>query len=79
MQRGRTKARALRSYGQCKLARSASADPQGVEVQPAAQRALDAGSYRSRARMVYCVPAEGGLYAVGLQLYASAGEWVSPE
>jgi PilZ domain len=37
------------------------------------------GSYRSRARVVYCVPAEGGLYAVGLQLYASAGEWVSPE
>jgi hypothetical protein len=37
------------------------------------------GSYRSRARVVYCVPAEGGLYAVGLQLYASAGEWVSPK
>ncbi len=40
MQRGRTKARALRSYGQGKLARSTSADPQGVEVQPAAHRAL---------------------------------------
>jgi hypothetical protein len=25
------------------------------------------------------VRAEGGLYAVGLQLYASAGEWVSPK
>lgn len=37
------------------------------------------GSYRSRARVVYCMPAEGGLYAIGLQLYASAGEWVSPE
>jgi hypothetical protein len=37
------------------------------------------GSYRSRARVVYCVPAESGPYAVGLQLYASAGEWVSPE
>jgi hypothetical protein len=36
------------------------------------------GSYRSRARVVYCVPTEGGLYAVGLQLYAIAGEWVSP-
>ena len=35
------------------------------------------GSYRSRARVVYCVP-EGELYAVGLQLYASAGDWVSP-
>ena len=37
------------------------------------------GSYRSRARVVYCVPTEGGLYAVGLQLYAIAGEWVSPD
>src|ERR1700687_1639113 len=37
------------------------------------------GSYRSRARVVYCVPADGGLYAIGLQLYASAGDWVSPE
>ncbi len=37
------------------------------------------GSYRSRARVVYCVPVEGGLYAVGLQLYAIAGKWVSPE
>lgn len=37
------------------------------------------GSYRSRARVVYCVAADGGLYAVGLQLYACAGQWVSPE
>jgi len=37
------------------------------------------GSYRSRARVVYCVPAEGGLYAVGLQFYGSVGEWISPE
>jgi hypothetical protein len=37
------------------------------------------GSYRSRARVVYCVPAAGGMYAIGLQLYASAGDWVSPE
>lgn len=37
------------------------------------------GSYRSRARVVYCTLAERGLYAVGLQLYASIGDWVSPE
>src|SRR5260370_3407227 len=37
------------------------------------------GSYRSRARVVYCVPAEDGLYAVGLQFYDSVGEWISPE
>jgi hypothetical protein len=37
------------------------------------------GSYRSRARVVYCVPADDGMYAVGLQLYAIAGEWISPE
>jgi len=36
------------------------------------------GSYRSRARVVYWVP-EDEMYAVGLQLYASAGDWVSPE
>jgi hypothetical protein len=37
------------------------------------------GSYRTRARVVYCVPAENGLFALGLQFYASAGDWVSPE
>jgi hypothetical protein len=37
------------------------------------------GSYRTRARVVYCVPADGGLFAVGLQFYASAGNWISPE
>jgi hypothetical protein len=37
------------------------------------------GSYRSRARVVYCVPAEDGLFAVGLQFYASAGNWISPD
>ena len=37
------------------------------------------GSYRSRARVVYCVPAAGGMYAIGLQLYAIAGDWVSPK
>jgi hypothetical protein len=37
------------------------------------------GSYRSRARVVYCVPTVGGMYAIGLQLYASAGDWISPE
>lgn len=36
------------------------------------------GSYRSRARVVYCIP-EGEMYAVGLQFYASAGDWISPE
>jgi hypothetical protein len=37
------------------------------------------GSYRSRARVVYCVPTENGLFAIGLQFYASAGDWISPE
>lgn len=36
------------------------------------------GSYRSRARVVYCIR-EGEMYAIGLQFYASAGDWVSPE
>jgi len=38
-----------------------------------------AGSYRTRARVVYCVPTEAGLFAIGLQFYASAGDWVSPD
>jgi hypothetical protein len=38
-----------------------------------------AGSYKTRARVVYCVPTEDGLFAVGLQFYASAGAWISPE
>ena len=36
------------------------------------------GSYRTRARVVYCLPTQEGLYAVGLQFYASAGDWISP-
>lgn len=36
------------------------------------------GSYRTRARVVYCVPAQDGLFAVGLQFYASSGDWISP-
>jgi hypothetical protein len=29
--------------------------------------------------VVYCVPTESALFAIGLQFYASAGDWVSPE
>src|SRR5258708_28326832 len=36
------------------------------------------GTFRARARVVYCVPAESGLFAVGLQLYACKGDWISP-
>jgi len=36
------------------------------------------GSLRSRARVIYCEPAEGGLFAIGLRLYASAGTWKLP-
>lgn len=37
------------------------------------------GNFRSRARVIYCVPAGDGLWAVGLQLHASSGNWVLPE
>src|SRR3984885_7410805 len=30
------------------------------------------GSFRSRARVVYCVPASGGQFAVGLQFFGDA-------
>jgi hypothetical protein len=36
------------------------------------------GSLRSRARVVYCEPAGGGLFAIGLRLYARAGTWKLP-
>jgi hypothetical protein len=36
------------------------------------------GNFKSRARVVYCVPVDGELYAIGLQLFAAAGNWKSP-
>ncbi len=36
------------------------------------------GNFRSRARVVYCVPTEPGQFAIGLQLFATAGNWKSP-
>jgi hypothetical protein len=36
------------------------------------------GSFRSRARVVYCVPVDAGQFAIGLQLFATAGNWKSP-
>jgi len=33
------------------------------------------GNFRSRARVVYCVPAGQGLWAVGLQFQAFSGNW----
>src|SRR5262244_1313588 len=36
------------------------------------------GSLKSRARVVYCERMENGLFAVGLELFATAGEWIIP-
>jgi hypothetical protein len=36
------------------------------------------GSLKSRARVVYCERMENGLFAVGLELMATAGEWILP-
>ena len=36
------------------------------------------GNFRSRARVVYCVPVEGNQFAIGLQLFAAAGNWKFP-
>ena len=36
------------------------------------------GNFRSRARVVYCVPVDDQLFAIGLQLFATAGNWRSP-
>lgn len=36
------------------------------------------GNFRSRARVVYCVPVDAGQFAIGLQLFATAGNWKSP-
>jgi hypothetical protein len=37
------------------------------------------GNFRSRARVVYCVPVEGERFAIGLKLFAAAGNWRSAE
>lgn len=37
------------------------------------------GNFRSRARVVYCEPIDGDLYAIGLQLLAAAGSWRAPQ
>ncbi len=34
------------------------------------------GSLKSRGRVVYCERLGGGAYAVGLELFATAGEWM---
>lgn len=36
------------------------------------------GNFRSRARVVYCVPVDAGQFAIGLQLFATAGNWKFP-
>jgi hypothetical protein len=36
------------------------------------------GNFRSRARVVYCVPVDNDQFALGLQLFAAAGKWRSP-
>ncbi len=37
------------------------------------------GSLRSRARVVYCQPLGNDSFAIGLELFVSIGEWVSPQ
>ena len=36
------------------------------------------GSFRSRARVVYCVPTSENQFAVGLQFFAAVGQWRMP-
>jgi PilZ domain len=36
------------------------------------------GNFRSRARVVYCESLGNGAFAIGLQLFAAAGDWRSP-
>jgi hypothetical protein len=36
------------------------------------------GSLKSRGRVVYCERLGGGTYAVGLELFATAGDWTLP-
>jgi len=37
------------------------------------------GSLRSRARVVYCQPLGNDSFAIGLELFVSAGEWTLPQ
>jgi hypothetical protein len=36
------------------------------------------GNFKSRARVVYCEPLGTNSFAIGLQLFAVAGDWKSP-
>lgn len=36
------------------------------------------GNLRSRARVVYCEPMANGMFAVGLELFATVGDWALP-
>jgi len=36
------------------------------------------GNFKSRARVVYCEPLGANSFAIGLQLFAAAGDWKSP-
>lgn len=36
------------------------------------------GNFKSRARVVYCEPLGANSFAIGLQLFAIAGDWKSP-
>jgi hypothetical protein len=37
------------------------------------------GNLRSRARVVYCEPRPSGDFVLGLQLSATAGDWILPQ
>jgi hypothetical protein len=37
------------------------------------------GSLRSRARVVYCEPLGTDMFAIGLELFVSVGEWTLPQ
>src|SRR5215813_4896485 len=36
------------------------------------------GSLKARARVVYCEKLDNGLFAVGLELFATVGDWIIP-
>ncbi len=78
-ERGRARARAGGCDGKHQPEGGASADGEAVEAERSAECAIAAGgAFWSGARVVYCVPASGNQFAVGLQFFAAAGQWRMP-
>ena len=78
IQPGRSHTRDRGDHGKYQPSGGASVNQQTVEAERTPEPEVTGGNFRSRARVVYCVPVDNDQFAVGLQLFAAAGSWRSP-